>query len=162
MKIFSRAAVTTFLALGLIATPALANPITSPTLGQPVTLAGSLTISVFGLGTSTCTAVLNGAVTSVGSASVPGVVTFTSGGIAGPTGCSSNNFAYPVVVRTVSKTLVRVDNLILATPVGNCSKALVDLNYNNATGAATLPTTNMPPCILSGTLQTLLSQLVIG
>ncbi|MGH6613308.1 hypothetical protein [Sphingomonas sp.] len=164
MKILFKMAVAPFAVFGIYAAPAAANPIASPGLNAPVNInPGSITVEVIFMGPQTCSLTMAGTVTSVGTVLVPGVVKFTSGTLSGA-GCLTPNFSivYPIAWRTISTTLIRIDTLKLATPVGVCLKNNVDLSYDNTLGIATLAKTTMGICTVSAIFHTSSSQLVIA
>jgi hypothetical protein len=131
-----------------LATPAMANPIASPALGQAVSLSGTL-IQTIGIGSRICNLTMSGSVTSVGTATTPGVVTFNSGTLSGP-GCQPTNI--PIVLRTISTNQVSID-LLSITGGTVCPRSNLVLPYNNATGVVTMPSTTFSPCAtMSGTL----------
>ncbi len=133
----------------------MANPIASPGLGQAVNVTG--TFAVF-TGPPVCTLSMSGTVTTVGTATIPGVVTFTSGSTSGPPGCVSSGFTTAVLTTTSMTQLVITGGPIVPTPIG--AGAIFSYGtetYNNVTGVITSSSFLYP-----GTFQTVSSQLVIG
>ncbi len=142
-------------ALSMSVPPSYANPIASPALGQIVQASGPVTFGVTSFGTQTCTWSMTGSVTTVGTSTVPGVVTFTTGSLSGP-GCVSPSFSitYPVVLRTISLATVRVDQLKINTPLGTCTKNNFVWLFNNSARVITIPGTAFAICTIVGTMDT--------
>lgn len=155
----------TLIALAAISTPtaSYANPIASPSLAQGVSISGTISVNIFGLGLQTCNVAMTGRVESMGSATVPGYVEFTSGSLSGA-GCNSSALAitYPIYLKTISMTQVQMSELWLITPIATCKKSNVNWAYNNSTGVATIGPTSIGICTFSGYLQTYSSPLVIA
>ncbi|WP_152616272.1 hypothetical protein [Sphingomonas sp. ERG5] len=152
-----------------IASPALANPIASPVLGAPVNVTGAISTTVLGfLFNATCNVTMSGTVTSVGTATTPGVVTFTSGtatDIPGGAVCNDQTLGtvtFPIIARTTSQSVLTIDQLKLTTPLGTCTKNNVPVAWNNSTSGGTISTAAGICTSVTGTLQTVSSPIVIG
>ncbi|QNQ10202.1 hypothetical protein [Sphingomonas alpina] len=147
MNKFAKTAMLAVVAMGMTAVPAYANNLSSPGAGTTVNASGSISVNIFGLGARTCAVTMTGTVTSA----TPGVITFTSGTATG-TGCTSSgtgSVAYPIVVRATSQTVVTVDTLSIATPLGTCTKNNVAFNWNNSTSTATSGSQSVGICTMS-------------
>ncbi|MES2056524.1 MAG: hypothetical protein V4564_11355 [Pseudomonadota bacterium] len=147
--------------------PAMANPIAYPALGAPVNVTGRVSFSVLGLVNVACDITMRGEVTSVGTSTVPGVVTFYSGtatDLPGKSDCNSatGTVSYPIIARTTSKFAVTIDRLELNTPIGTCAKNNVVVSWNNSLSNGAFSTTAGICTSVIGTLQTVSNPIIIG
>ncbi|MES2058069.1 MAG: hypothetical protein V4564_19185 [Pseudomonadota bacterium] len=168
MSMISKTAHVFFAAIALagMTTPAMANPIASPGPGATVHLQGFMVIKLTQpvQTQSICNIYMTGTVTSVGTATSSGVVTFTSGYVTHQSGvinCLDFSFVYPYVARTNTGTNLRVDRLEIVPPIGaSCVKNNLDISYNAP--SASFATQAFGTCLVSGSFQSMSNQLFIG
>ncbi|QNQ10203.1 hypothetical protein [Sphingomonas alpina] len=153
-----RNCVAAFACLGMVS-PVLANPITSPAVGDPVTATASFTSSISGQSIfHTCHyQSMTGTVTGVDT------ITFVSGTSSDcPVSAGPGAISFPLIVRTTSTTQVKVDVLQLGSLAGYCTRSNVAFSWNNATSTAASGPQFMGVCTLQSASMTVTPSVVIA
>lgn len=107
--------------------PAISRTIASPAAGTAINASGTLTVDVLGLYKTTCNITMSGIITSAGTATTAGEITFTSGTSTG-LGCSfpGTRIDYPLIFKTTGYLTWNTGLMTVRTSVADCY-------YNNMT-----------------------------